>query len=134
MLSEESESTPYETRREWPIFWLVDPLDGTKEFLKRNGEFTVNIALVEGSTPILGVVYAPASGKMYFAARGVGAFRLEDGKKIPIRVQRGSDDATRVIISRSHSGDETELYTSNTANASLCPWAVHSSSAWLLKA
>jgi 3'(2'), 5'-bisphosphate nucleotidase len=111
VLSEESESTPYETRREWPIFWLVDPLDGTKEFLKRNGEFTVNIALIEGDTPSLGVVYAPASGKMYFAARGVGAFKQENGKMSAISVQRGPKGATRVIISRSHAADETALYT-----------------------
>jgi 3'(2'), 5'-bisphosphate nucleotidase len=111
VLSEESEYTPYETRRDWDTFWLVDPLDGTKEFLKRNGEFTVNIALIEGDTPILGVVYAPASGKMYFAARGVGAFKQENGETIPIRVQRGPGGATRVIVSRSHSSDETELYT-----------------------
>ena len=111
VLSEESEHTPYETRRDWDTFWLVDPLDGTKEFLKRNGEFTVNIALVEGDTPILGVVYAPASGKMYFAARGVGAFKQENGETIPIRVQRCPGGATRVIVSRSHGSDETELYT-----------------------
>jgi len=111
VLSEESEHTPYETRRDWDTFWLVDPLDGTKEFLKRNGEFTVNIALVERDTPILGVVYAPASGKMYFAARGVGAFKQENGETIPIRVQKGPGGATRVIVSRSHGSDETELYT-----------------------
>jgi 3'(2'), 5'-bisphosphate nucleotidase len=111
VLSEESEHTPYETRRDWHIFWLVDPLDGTKEFLKRNGEFTVNIALVDGDTPILGVVYAPASGKMYFAARGVGAFKQENDETLPIRVQRGPGGATRVIVSRSHGSDETELYT-----------------------
>jgi len=111
VLSEESEHTPYETRREWHTFWLVDPLDGTKEFLKRNGEFTVNIALVEENAPILGVVYAPASGKMYFAARGVGAFKQENSETLPIRVQRGPGGSTRVIVSRSHGSDETELYT-----------------------
>src|SRR5271165_4431686 len=110
VLSEESESTPYEIRRQWPLFWLVDPLDGTKEFLKRNGEFTVNIALIEGQAPILGVVYAPATGKMYFAARGVGAFKQENGEAVPIRVQRGAG-ATRVIVSRTHGTDETDLYT-----------------------
>jgi 3'(2'), 5'-bisphosphate nucleotidase len=121
VLSEESESTPYETRREWPVFWLVDPLDGTKEFLKRNGEFTVNIALIEGQTPIVGVVYAPASGKMYFAARGVGAFKRENGETLPIRVQRGIEGAVRVIISRSHSGDETELYTKQYGKCEFVP-------------
>jgi 3'(2'), 5'-bisphosphate nucleotidase len=121
VLSEESESTPYETRREWPIFWLVDPLDGTKEFLKRNGEFTVNIALVENGISILGVVYAPASGKMYFAARGVGAFKQENGKTAPIRVQRGPGVATRVIVSRSHGTDETELYTQQYGECEFVP-------------
>lgn len=121
VLSEESESTPYETRREWSVFWLVDPLDGTKEFLKRNGEFTVNIALVEGDHPILGVVYAPASGKMYFAARGAGAFKQENGETLPIRVQRGVEGAVRVIISRSHSGDETELYTKQYGKCEFVP-------------
>jgi 3'(2'), 5'-bisphosphate nucleotidase len=110
VLSEESESTPYEARRDWPLFWLVDPLDGTKEFLKRNGEFTVNIALIEEGMPILGVVFAPANGKMYFAARGTGAFKLENSEAIPIHVQRGPGSATRVIVSRSHGGDESELY------------------------
>jgi 3'(2'), 5'-bisphosphate nucleotidase len=121
VLSEESESTPYEIRRNWPVFWLVDPLDGTKEFLKRNGEFTVNIALVEGPTPILGVVYAPASGKMYVAARGVGAFRQENGETLPIRVQRGPGGATRVIVSRSHGSDETELYTRQYGHCEFVP-------------
>jgi 3'(2'), 5'-bisphosphate nucleotidase len=111
VLSEESESTPYEQRREWPVFWLVDPLDGTKEFLKRNGEFTVNIALVEDGRPILGVVYAPAIQRMYFGARGVGAFRQERGETAPIRVQRGSTGVTRIIVSRSHGGDEADVYT-----------------------
>lgn len=121
VLSEESEDTPYESRRAWPVFWLVDPLDGTKEFLKRNGEFTVNIALVEGNTPILGVVYAPASGKMYFAARGLGAFKQENGENLPIRVQRGPGGATRVIVSRSHGSDETELYTKQYGHCEFVP-------------
>jgi 3'(2'), 5'-bisphosphate nucleotidase len=121
VLSEESESTPYEVRSQWPLFWLVDPLDGTKEFLKRNGEFTVNIALVKGQTPVLGVVYAPASSKMYFAARGAGAFRQENGRAVPIRVQRGPGQATRVIVSRTHGTDETELYTKQYGNCEFVP-------------
>ncbi len=111
VLSEESESMSYETRREWPIFWLVDPLDGTKEFLKRNGEFTVNIALIEGDIPIVGVVNAPTSRKTYFAARGFGAFKQENNETSPIRVQRGPAGTTRVIVSRSNAADEPELYT-----------------------
>lgn len=75
ILSEEASNIPYEVRRNWHRFWLVDPLDGTKEFIKRNGEFTVNIALIENSVPILGVVYAPVLDTCYYAAQGVGAFK-----------------------------------------------------------
>jgi 3'(2'), 5'-bisphosphate nucleotidase len=121
VLSEESESTPYEVRSQWPLFWLVDPLDGTKEFLKRNGEFTVNIALIEGGTPILGVVYAPASGRMYFAARGAGAFKRENSTTLPIRVQRSDSGTTRVIVSRTHGTDETELYTKQYGSCEFVP-------------
>jgi 3'(2'), 5'-bisphosphate nucleotidase len=73
ILSEEGRLPPFRERRRWRRFWMVDPLDGTKEFVKRNGEFTVNIALIEGHRPVLGVVYAPVSGLLYFAARGQGA-------------------------------------------------------------
>jgi 3'(2'), 5'-bisphosphate nucleotidase len=77
LLSEEGPQAPYAERRRWRRFWLVDPLDGTKEFVKRNGEFTVNIALIQRGRPVLGVVYAPASGLLYFAARAAGAFKEE---------------------------------------------------------
>ncbi|MGH8482630.1 MAG: 3'(2'),5'-bisphosphate nucleotidase CysQ family protein, partial [Nevskiaceae bacterium] len=70
VLSEEGADIPYAVRRAWPRYWLVDPLDGTREFVKRNGEFTVNIALVEGHRPVLGVIHAPALGLTYGAARG----------------------------------------------------------------
>jgi 3'(2'), 5'-bisphosphate nucleotidase len=75
VLSEEGRNIPHEERGVWPAFWLVDPLDGTKEFIKRNGEFTVNIALIENGCPVLGVVYAPVLDTLYFAAQGVGAFK-----------------------------------------------------------
>lgn len=75
VLSEEAADIPYETRAQWVRFWLVDPLDGTKEFIKRNGEFTVNIALIEHDKPVLGVVYAPVFGTCYYAAVGHGAFK-----------------------------------------------------------
>src|ERR1700744_1258006 len=65
LLSEEGKAIPYENRSQWELFWLVDPLDGTKEFIKKNGEFTVNIALIEGDAPILGVVYVPVTGILY---------------------------------------------------------------------
>jgi 3'(2'), 5'-bisphosphate nucleotidase len=77
LLSEEGPEAPYAERRGWRRFWLVDPLDGTKEFVKRNGEFTVNIALIQRGRPVLGVVYAPVSGLLYFAACGVGARKAE---------------------------------------------------------
>jgi len=81
---------------------MVDPLDGTKEFLERNGEFTVNIALIEGNTPSLGVVYAPAIDILYFAARGVGAFKVEHEVTSQIRATSAKNGANRVLVSRSH--------------------------------
>jgi len=75
-LSEEGRDIPYEERKRWEYFWLVDPLDGTKEFIKRNGEFTVNIALIRRQKPYLGVVYVPVKDNLYFAACGMGSFRL----------------------------------------------------------
>lgn len=86
-------------------YWLVDPLDGTKEFIKRNGEFTVNIALIEGGRPVLGVVVAPALEVSYVAAEGVGAFKVEkDGQRRAIQIagKPASDAAWRVVGSRSH--------------------------------
>lgn len=77
VLSEEGKQAPYEMRRKWDRLWLVDPLDGTKEFVNRNGEFTVNIALVQGGSPGLGVVYIPVQDLMYFAAKDAGAYKLE---------------------------------------------------------
>ena len=109
ILSEESKEIPFEQRSGWQRFWLVDPLDGTKEFLKRNGEFTVNIALMEEGHPILGVVYAPAIDKMYFAARGAGAWKAEAGSVAAIRIGRAAHGRTRVVTSRSHASMEDNL-------------------------
>lgn len=90
-------------------YWLVDPLDGTKEFIKRNGEFTVNIALIEAGRPVLGVVYAPVPDVMYLAAAGVGAFKVKDGARSPIRVAEHKQGAPwRVVGSRSHAGDSLQ--------------------------
>lgn len=88
-------------------YWLVDPLDGTKEFIKRNGEFTVNIALIEHGRAILGVVYAPVLNVAYLAAEGSGAFKAEaDGQRVPIRVAEHKEGPSwRVVGSRSHAGD-----------------------------
>ena len=108
VLSEESAEISYEERKAWRHFWLVDPLDGTKEFIKRTGEFTVNIALMEANAPILGVVYAPVIGKMYSAARGLGAFRNEDAGAIRIYATPASD-TVRMVISRSHRSKQDSL-------------------------
>ena len=77
ILSEEGRNIPFEERRQWPQMWIVDPLDGTKEFIKRNGEFTVNIALAEGGMPTMGVIYVPVTDTLYFGDRERGAFKIE---------------------------------------------------------
>ncbi|MEC9268161.1 MAG: 3'(2'),5'-bisphosphate nucleotidase CysQ [Pseudomonadota bacterium] len=90
-------------------FWLVDPLDGTKEFLKRNGEFTVNIALIQDREPLVGVVFLPAKGVLYSGIRGEGAWRtLEDGARGPISVRQPPEEGLTVVGSRSH-GDPAEM-------------------------
>lgn len=112
LLSEEGRQLDYETRRDWPRFWLVDPLDGTKEFIKRNGEFTVNIALVEAQTPILGVVYVPVTDVLYAGLAGVGAFKESQGVREPIQAleARLSDPGLKVVASRSHRDAQTEAF------------------------
>lgn len=112
VLSEESSEIPFDQRSSWSHFWLVDPLDGTKEFLRRNGEFTVNIALMYAGLPILGVVYAPVIDKMYYAARGAGAWKAEGGVVSPIQAARTAETengALRVVVSRSHGSGEENL-------------------------
>ena len=106
ILSEESSIVDYDTRVGWEYFWMIDPIDGTKEFIKKSGEFTVNIALIDRDRPILGVVYAPLLGDIYKAKRGVGAFK--NGQRMPI-VTNGSrdDDTLRVVASKSHLNSET---------------------------
>src|SRR5690606_31403383 len=78
VLSEEGKTIPYETRSQWKTLWIVDPIDGTKEFVKRNDEFTVNIALVEDGVPVLGVIYVPALQQLYFANRDIGSYKTSD--------------------------------------------------------
>ena len=78
ILSEEDDICFYEDRKSWESFWMLDPIDGTKEFIKRNGEFTVNVALIRHNSPVLGVVYVPATQVLYFAEHGFGAFKVED--------------------------------------------------------
>lgn len=106
VLSEESAVIPFAERSQWRRYWLVDPLDGTKEFVQRNGQFTVNIALIEDHQPVLGVVRVPVTGRCYFAARGYGAFRQESGQvPQPIQVKPlSAGQPVRVVGSRSHGG------------------------------
>lgn len=104
-------------------YWLVDPLDGTKEFVKRNGEFTVNIALIETGRSVLGVVHAPALGVTYLAAEGVGAFREAlGGARKPIAVAKHTPGtAWRVVGSRSHAGDSLAVYLAGLGEYELVP-------------
>jgi 3'(2'), 5'-bisphosphate nucleotidase len=102
ILSEESKTIPYEQRASWNRFWLVDPLDGTKEFIKRNDEFTVNIALIEEKRPVLGVVHAPALGETYLATDGMGAFKRSNGTETGIHVLGYDGGPVKVLASRSH--------------------------------
>lgn len=112
ILSEENKTIPYEVRRHFRRFWMVDPLDGTKEFVKRNGEFTVNIALIEDGKSIMGVVGVPCSGEIYWAIRGEGAYKVEAGKEIRIESNTFTmkDKGLRVVCSRSHLNEETQAF------------------------
>lgn len=109
--SEESAAIAFDERRAWPDFWLVDPLDGTKEFIKRNDEFTVNIALISGHEPVLGVVQVPVQDRVYCGYRGGGSFRADgDEARRPITVQTPTERPVRVVGSRSHRGASLEAY------------------------
>lgn len=127
ILSEEGREIPYDERRKWERSWVVDPLDGTKEFVKRNGEFTVNIALVENGRPILGTIYVPVTGLLYFALKGTGSYRIADARemqdtlsmettveKLVERAEKlpapGGTRPFTVVGSRSHMSTETEEY------------------------
>jgi 3'(2'), 5'-bisphosphate nucleotidase len=115
ILSEESASIPFAERSQWQRYWLVDPLDGTREFVKRNGEFTVNIALIDNHESVLGVVYAPVTGVTYYAARGMGAFKKTLGDEniseaAAIHCRAKSPDSTIIAGSRSHRGDSLEAF------------------------
>jgi 3'(2'), 5'-bisphosphate nucleotidase len=119
-LSEEGAKIIYEDRKDWEYFWLVDPLDGTKEFVKRNGEFTVNIALIHNGNPIMGVIYVPVKKELYFAMEGLGSYKvnvnsvianletlIELSSSLPIDYKR---ENYVIVGSRSHMSSETELF------------------------
>lgn len=116
VLSEEAADIPFTQRTAWRRYWLVDPLDGTREFVKRNGEFTVNIALIEDQRPVLGVVYVPVSGVCYFASAGGGAYKLtpDDPTPQPIRVRAWQNGRCCTVVgSRSHGGDSLNQFLAN---------------------
>ena len=106
VLSEEAAAIPFTERAAWGCYWLVDPLDGTREFVNRNGDFTVNIALISQNRPVLGVVYVPVSDVCYYACAGGGAYKqIRGGPAMPIRVRSWAGGHCTVVGSRSHSGD-----------------------------
>ncbi|MEZ4633285.1 MAG: 3'(2'),5'-bisphosphate nucleotidase CysQ [Deinococcales bacterium] len=114
ILSEESKGISRESRQAWETFWLVDPLDGTKEFIKRNGEFTVNIALVYKGKPVLGLVYAPVMQSLYYALEGEGAFKKQgEAEPVAIKAKHYQSGPLALVASRSHAGAETEAFISN---------------------
>jgi 3'(2'), 5'-bisphosphate nucleotidase len=122
ILSEESSAVPYSERARWTAYWLVDPLDGTREFIKRNGEFTVNIALVDGGAPVLGIVHAPVIATDYFAARGAGAYkRVGEAEPTAIEAQRLGNGPIRVAGSRSHADERLQAFLDRLADYELRP-------------
>jgi len=106
ILSEENKAAPFQKRKEWEYYWCIDPIDGTKEFIKKNGEFTVNIALIYKNKPILGVVYAPALDDMYIAKENEGAFK--NGEKLPLQRNTNPSKKMSVVASKSHLSKETQ--------------------------
>lgn len=120
VLSEEGKGIAYETRKDWEYLWIVDPIDGTKEFIKKNGEFTVNIALIQDGVPILGVIYVPVLQELFYAAKDLGSFKAVDvavttaldailntGKQLPLALQKEQYTA---VASKSHLSPETVEY------------------------
>jgi 3'(2'), 5'-bisphosphate nucleotidase len=121
LLSEEGMDVPYSVRTTWTHFWCVDPMDGTKEFLKKTGDFTVNIALIEDGKPVLGVIHAPAKGWTYTAAQGLGAFFHEtpDSEGVPIRTRPIDPSNLDVVASKDHAGPNVTALLSKLPNANL---------------
>ncbi len=130
ILSEEGKHLDYSIRKNWEKFWLVDPLDGTKEFIKRNGEFTVNIALIHNKLPVLGVIYIPVKKILYFASKDLGSYKIENFTQPVGNIDTLIKEATKlpatfpsggyiILASRSHLTGETERYIDD--RISQCP-------------
>ncbi len=124
IMSEENKQEAYEDRKDRAYYWCIDPLDGTKEFIKQNGEFTVNIALIEGTVPVLGVVYAPALERLYFAKKAEGAYREAfsvqrsafSREVLPLTQNDDYTKEVRVVASKSHRSAQTESFIENIAH------------------
>lgn len=123
IISEENKLVPYEVRKDYDYYWLVDPLDGTKEFIKRNDEFTVNIALIHKQRSVLGVVYAPVLDEMYWAAKGEGAFLVKDNQSTQLHAKdfEFSDKQLNIVCSRSHLNEATSKFVSKFEAHELVP-------------
>jgi len=117
-LSEESKKTPYHERKGWEYLWLIDPLDGTKEFIKKNGEFSINLALIKDGKPIFGMLYLPVLGLFYYAGKGYGAYKIDRSGRVnqlPINsngknFEKNNNSIKRIIFSRSHYTEETKQF------------------------
>ena len=120
ILSEEGNNNLYKERKSWQSFWMIDPIDGTKEFIKRNGEFTVNVAFIQNNSPVLGVVYAPVTKELYFAEHSLGAIKIENVSNFDQLEYSHHIDLSRsdqhlpttftMVVSKSHMNEETEDY------------------------
>ena len=122
IISEESGLPEFSERQLWHRYWIVDPLDGTKEFVNRNGEFTVNIALIEDHRPVLGVVHVPVQAKTYVGCKGVGAERRQDDAvPVGIRVAKYSADPVRIVGSRSHRGTSLDRFLEQVGDYDMVP-------------
>jgi len=111
IMSEENKKVEYGIRKNWDYYWCIDPIDGTKEFIKKNGEFTVNIALIYKNTPVLGVVYAPAIDELYKAKKGKGAYK--NNQKLPLFFNNKPKEKLLVVASKSHLSKETQAFIDN---------------------
>lgn len=123
VLSEEGRAIPYEERSQWKRFWMIDPLDGTKEFIKRNGEFTVNIALIENGASVLGVLGVPVTDEVFYATKGNGAYYVSKAGASPMLLKTTvsdlKQDGLRVVASRSHLSPETEAFVNGLLNPTM---------------
>jgi len=111
IMSEENKQTEYNVRKDWEYYWCIDPIDGTKEFIKKNDEFTVNIALIHKDTPVLGVVYAPAINEIYKAKKGEGSYK--NNQKLPLEINKYPEEKLHVIVSKSHLSEQTQKFIDN---------------------